>query len=96
MSDAVKGITPTSLEGVRVVSPQEARQIQAQGGLLIACYTHMTDWVQARPIGAIHITMDVPKDHKRTDFDLAEARFDMAALPPDKALPLVVFCADDM
>jgi len=96
MSEIAKGTTPTSLEGAQVVSPQEARQIQAQGGLLIACYTHMTDWVQARPVAAIHITMDVPKDHKRTDFDLAEAQFDMSALPEDKALPLVVFCADDM
>ncbi len=96
MSEAVKGITPTSLEGVQVVSPQEARQIQAQGGALIACYTHMTDWVQARPVGARHITMDVPKDHKRPDFDLREAQFDMSALPEDKSRPLVVFCADDL
>lgn len=96
MSEIAKGTTPTSLEGANVVSPKEARQIQAQGGLLIACYTHMTDWVQARPVGAIHITMDVPKDHKRTDFDLKEAQFDMSALPQDKTLPIVVFCADDM
>ena len=96
MSEAVKGATPTSLEGARVVSPKEARQIQAQGGLLIACYTHMTDWVQARPVGAMHITMDVPKDHKRTDFDLKDAQFDISALPQDKSLPMVVFCADDM
>ncbi len=95
MSETAKGITPTSLEGATVVSPKEARQIQAQGGVLIACYTHMTDWVQARPVGAVHITMDVPKDHKRPDFDLKEAQFDMTALPTDKTLPLVMFCADD-
>jgi len=96
MSEAAKGTTPDSLEGARVVSPKEARQIQARGGLLIACYTHMTDWVQARPVGSVHITMDVPKDHKRTDFDLKNAQFDMSALPQDKSLPIVVFCADDM
>jgi len=96
MSEAAKGSTPTSLEGVRVVSPKEARQIQADGGLLIACYTHMTDWVETRPVGSVHITMDVPKDHKRTDFDLKDAQFDMSALPKDKDLPFVVFCADDM
>jgi hypothetical protein len=96
MSEAAKGITPTSLEGARVVSPGGARQIQTQGGLLIACYTHMTDWVQARPVGSIHLTMDVPKDHKRIDFDLKDAQFDMSALPVDKSLPIVVFCADDM
>ncbi|MGP8051333.1 MAG: hypothetical protein ACLPYB_12085 [Desulfobaccales bacterium] len=96
MSEVAKGTTPTSLAGVRVVSPEEARQIQTQRGLLIACYTHMTDWVQTRPAGSIHITMDVPKDHKRTDFDLKDAQFDMSALPKDKSLPFVVFCADDM
>ncbi len=96
MNEVAKGTTPTSLAGARVVSPGEARQIQTQGGLLIACYTHMTDWVQARPVGSIHLTMDVPKDHKRTDFDLKDAQFDMSALPEDKALPMVVFCADDM
>jgi len=96
MSEAPKGSTPTSLDGVTVVSPKEARQIQANGGLMIACYTHMTDWVQARPVGAVHITMDVPKDHKRTDFDLKDAQFDVSALPQDKAQPIVLFCADDM
>lgn len=96
MSEAAKGITPTSLEGVRVVSPKEARQIQASGGVMIACYTHMTDWVQARPIDSLHITMDVPKDHKRTDFDLKDAQFDVPALPQDKSLPIVLFCSDDM
>ncbi|MEM5786705.1 MAG: hypothetical protein AAGU11_05255 [Syntrophobacteraceae bacterium] len=96
MSEAPKGITPDSLEGVRVVSPKEARKIQADGGQLIACYTHMTDWVERRPVGAIHITMDVPKDHKRTDFDLKDAQFDVSALPKDKSVPMVLFCADDM
>ncbi|HOV87649.1 MAG TPA: hypothetical protein PLM79_14915 [Syntrophobacteraceae bacterium] len=96
MSEAPKGQTPTSLEGVRVVSPKEARKIQGEGGLLIACYTHMTDWVQARPVGSVHITMDVPKDHKRTDFDLKDAEFDLSALPADKDRPIVLFCADDM
>ncbi len=96
MNEVAKGTTPTSLEGARVVSPGEARQIQTGGGLLIACYTHMTDWVQARPVGSIHLTMDVPKDHKRTDFYLKDAQFDMSALPEDKSLPMVVFCADDM
>ena len=87
--------TPDSLEGVKVVTPQEARQLQSGGGILIAAFTHMTDWCMRRSSGSIHITMDVPKDHKRVDFDLSLAEFDVEALPEDKDIPIVFYCADD-
>jgi rhodanese-related sulfurtransferase len=87
--------TPETLEGVAVVSPQEALKIQSEGGMLIAAFTHMTDWCMRRAAGSTHITMDVPKDHKRTDFDLALAEFDVEALPEDKDTPIVFYCADN-
>lgn len=87
--------TPDSLEGVKVVTPQEVRQLQSEGGILIAAFTHMTDWCMRRASGSIHITMDVPKDHKRVDFDLSLAEFDVEALPKDKDIPIVFYCADD-
>jgi len=87
--------TPETLEGVAVVSPQEALKIQSEGGMLIAAFTHMTDWCMRRAAGSAHITMDVPKDHKRTDFDLAQAEFDVEALPEDKDTPIVFYCADN-
>jgi hypothetical protein len=40
--------------------------------------------------------MDVPKDHKRPDFDLTQAEFDVEALPKDKDIPLVFYCADNL
>ena len=92
MSD---GGSPESLAGAKVVSPKEAREIQKNGGVMIACYTHMTDWMEKRPVGAIHITVDVPKDHKREDLPLEDVQFDMTALPKDKNTAIILFCADD-
>lgn len=88
-------VTPDTLENVRVVSPQEAFKIQSEGGLLVAAFTHMTDWCMRRASGSVHITMDVPKDHKKTDFDLSLAEFDVAALPKEKEIPIAFYCADD-
>ncbi|MBW2226254.1 MAG: hypothetical protein JRF45_09740 [Deltaproteobacteria bacterium] len=87
--------TPETIEGVAVVSPQDALKIQSEGGILIAAFTHMTDWCMRRAAGSVHITMDVPKDHKRPDFDLAQAEFDVEALPEDKDTPVVFYCADN-
>ena len=89
-------LTPEMLEDVVVVSPPEAIKIQSEGGMLIAAFTHMTDWCMRRASGSVHITMDVPKDHKRPDFDLAQAEFDVEALPEDKDIPLVFYCADNL
>lgn len=36
--------TPETLENAVVVSPAEALKIQSEGGMLIAAFTHMTDW----------------------------------------------------
>jgi hypothetical protein len=88
-------VTPETLEHVTVVSPREAFKIQSEGGLLVAAFTHMTDWCMRRARGSVHITMDVPKDHKRVDFDLAQAEFDLDALPKQKDIPLIFYCADD-
>jgi hypothetical protein len=90
------GQTPETLEGVVVVTPSEALKIQSEGGMLVAAFTHMTDWCMRRAAGSVHITMDVPKDHKRPDFDLNLAEFDVDALPEDKDMPLVFYCADDL
>jgi hypothetical protein len=88
-------LTPEVLEGVVVASPQDALKIQSEGGMLIAAFTHMTDWCMRRASGSVHITMDVPKDHKRIDFDLTQAQFDLEALPKDKGTSIVFYCADD-
>lgn len=88
MSD---GGSPESLAGAKVVSPKQAREVQRNGGIMIACYTHMTDWMTRRPEGAIHITVDVPKDHKREDLPLEEVQFDYKALPEDKNAEIIFF-----
>lgn len=89
-------VTPETLDHVTVVSPQDALKIQSEGGLLVAAFTHMTDWCMRRAKGSVHITMDVPKDHKKTDFDLSLADFDVAALPKQKDIPIIFYCADDL
>ena len=92
MSD--KPIPPEQLDGVTTIDSKQARKLQKEGALMVACYTHMTDWMEKRPKGAIHVTMDVPSDHKRPDMPLEWAKFDVSALPKDKNTPMVMFCAD--
>ena len=43
-------LTPETLEGVLVVSPQEVLKILSEGGMLIAAFTHMMVCCPNKPL----------------------------------------------
>jgi len=81
--------------GFKAVSLKEAKKLVDAGAMVIACHSHTTDYMKGHIRGAIHITVMVPKDHKRTDFPLSEVDFDLALLPKDKSAPIITYCASD-
>ena len=81
--------------GFKAVSLKEAKKLVHEGAVVIACHSHTTDYMNGHIRGAIHITVMVPKDHKRIDFPLSEVDFDLALLPKDKNTPIITYCASD-
>jgi rhodanese-related sulfurtransferase len=81
--------------GFKAVSLEEAKKLYDQGATVIACHSHTTDFMKGHPVGTIHITCLVPKDHKRTDMPLSKIDFDVAQLPKDKTTSIITYCASN-
>ena len=82
-------------EGFKAVNLEEAKKLYEQGATVVACHSHTTDYMKGHPVGAIHITCLVPKDHKRTDMPISKVDFDVAQLPKDKSTPIITYCASN-
>ena len=82
-------------KGFKAVGLKEAKKLIDEGAVVIACHSHTNDYLKGHTRGAIHITVMVPKDHKRIDFPLSEVDFDLALLPKDKNTPIITYCASD-
>jgi rhodanese-related sulfurtransferase len=82
-------------KGFKAVSLKEAKKLIDEGAVVIACHSHTNDYLKGHIRGAIHITVMVPKDHKRIDFLLSEVDFDLALLPKDKNTPIITYCASN-
>ena len=80
-------------QGFKAVSLKEAKKLVHEGTVVIACHSHTNDYLKGHIRGAIHITVMVPKDHKRIDFPLDKVDFDLALLPKDKNTPIITYCA---
>jgi rhodanese-related sulfurtransferase len=79
--------TPTTLAGVKVVSAEEARKLQADGALLI----DTRDYAPRTAAGAISVPYK-EKSAREEGFDPTGDTFDLGKLPTDKAAPVVFFC----
>lgn len=82
-------------QGFKAVSLKEAKKLIDEGAVVIACHSHTNDYLKGHIRSANHITVMVPKDHKRIDFPLNEVDFDLALLPKDKNTPIITYCASD-
>ena len=80
-------------QGFKAVSLKEAKKLVNEGTVVIACHSHTTDYMKGHVQGAIHITVMVPKDHKRINYPLDKVDFDLALLPKDKNTPIITYCA---
>jgi len=92
---AAKVPAPTKGDGFKAVNLEEATKLHKEGATVIACHSHTTDFMKGHPVGTIHITCLVPKDHKRTDMPLSKVDFDVAQLPTDKNTPIITYCASN-
>lgn len=82
-------------QGFKAVSLKEAKKLVDVGAVVIACHSHTNDYLKGHVRGAIHITVMVPKDHKRIDFPLDKVDFDLALLPKNKNTPIITYCASN-
>lgn len=82
--------TPAALDGVRIVTAEQARDLGAKGAALVDTRT-ANEYAEKTVKGAIHVPY-VEKSAKAADFDKAADKFDLAKLPADKSAPVIFFC----
>ena len=82
--------TPATLDGVKVVTAEQARDLAAKGATLVDTRT-ANEYAEKTVKGAVHVPY-AEKSAKAANFDKAADKFDLAKLPGDKAAPVVFFC----
>lgn len=82
--------TPATLDGVKVVSAQQAKQMLDRGVPFIDARV-AAEYAEKTIKGAKSVPYR-EKSAKAVDFDRAQDQFDVSKLPADKGAPLVVFC----
>jgi rhodanese-related sulfurtransferase len=82
--------TPPAIDGVKVVTAQEAKAMLDSGVPFIDARV-ATEYAEKTIKGARSVPYR-EKSAKAVDFDRKLDQFDVSKLPADKAAPLVVFC----
>src|SRR5262245_51027396 len=82
--------TPPQLDGVKVVTAEQAREMASKGAALVDTRV-ANEFVEKSAQGAINVPYK-EKSAKDITFDRAVDNFDLAKLPTDKNAPLVMFC----
>ena len=82
--------TPPALDGVRVVTAEQARDLGAKGAALVDTRT-ANEYAEKTVKGAIHVAYG-EKSAKDVKFDKLADKFDLSKLPADKSAPVIFFC----
>jgi len=82
--------TPAKLDGVKLVTAEQARDLQGKGAAMVDTRVS-AEYAEKTVKGAISIVYR-EKSAKAADFDAKQDSFDLAKLPGDKATPVVMFC----
>lgn len=90
MGAASASETPATLDGVKVVNAQQAKQMLDRGVLFIDARV-AAEYAEKTIKGAKSVPYR-EKSAKSVDFDRAQDQFDVSRLPADKGAPLVLFC----
>lgn len=90
VSGASAAETPTKLDGVKVVTAAEAKQMLDRGVPLIDTRV-ATEYAEKTIKGAKSIPYR-EKSAKDVKFDRTQDKFDLSKLPSDKNAPVVFFC----
>ena len=89
-SAACAAETPLTLEGVKIVTAEEAKAMQDRGVPLID--TRVASEYAEKTIKGAKSVPYREKSEKAVSFDRKQDNFDVAKLPADKAAPVVFFC----
>lgn len=82
--------TPAALDGVKLVTAEQARDLALKGAVLVDTRT-ANEYSEKTVKGAVSVPYG-EKSTKATSFDKSQDRFDLGKLPGDKAAQLVFFC----
>ncbi len=82
--------TPATLDGVKLVSAEQARDLGAKGAALVDTRTP-NEFSEKTVKGAVNVPYK-EKSAKAANFDKAADSFDLAKLPADKNAPVIFFC----
>jgi rhodanese-related sulfurtransferase len=83
-------MTPEKLDGVKIVTADQARELQAKGVPLVDTRV-AAEYAEKTVKGAISVPYR-EKSAKDVGFDRAQDAFDLSKLPADKNAPVVLFC----
>jgi rhodanese-related sulfurtransferase len=87
---AFASATPDRLDGVKLVSAEQARDLGAKGVPMIDTRV-AAEYAEKTIKGAVSVPYR-EKSTKAVDFDRKLDSFDLAKLPADKKAPVVFFC----
>lgn len=87
---ASAAVTPASLSGATVVTPEQARDLQARGAVIVDVRS-AAEYAEGHIDGAINVPYK-EKSAKAADFDAALDSVDLAKLPADKGAAIVTYC----
>ena len=90
ISAASASTTPDKLDGVKLVTAEQARDLQAKGAPMIDTRV-AAEYSEKTVKGAVSVPYK-EKSAKETGFDPKADSFDLGKLPGDKAAPVVMFC----
>jgi rhodanese-related sulfurtransferase len=82
--------TPAKLDGVKLVTAEQARDLQGKGAAMVDTRVS-AEYAEKTVKGAISVVYR-EKSAKAADFDVKQDSFDLAKLPADKAAAVVLFC----
>ena len=82
--------TPEKLDGVKVITAEQARDLNAKGAPMIDTRV-AAEFAEKTVKGAISIPYK-EKSAKDVGFDRGQDSFDTSKLPTDKGAPIIFFC----
>lgn len=90
MAGANASMTPDKLDGVKLITAEQARDLLAKGAPVIDTRV-AAEYAEKSIKGAVSVPYR-EKSAKDVKFDRAQDNFDLAKLPADKGAPVVFFC----
>jgi rhodanese-related sulfurtransferase len=89
-SAALANTTPEKLDGVKVVTATEAKQLQDRGAMMVD--TRVLSENAEKTIKGAKSVFYREKSAKEVNFDRAKDSWDLSKLPADKNAAIVTFC----